>query len=275
MKVEELLQYGNQFLHKDQVRMLLSNFLGYTPIELYNHLQESVSQETIDLFKKSMDALLTNQPIQYVLGNVNFYGNVFKVNKSVLIPRFETEELVENTLHYIETFWDRPVKILDLGCGSGVIGITLKKKLQTSEVTLVDISKEALCVARENAMSLQAEVRLLESDFLEQVTGCYDVVISNPPYIREEEVIEDIVKENEPALALYAGKDGLDSYRSILSQIKTHLSDRYLLAFEIGCEQKEAVEELVYLYLGQEVTVETKQDLQGRNRMVFVFSNLV
>lgn len=124
-------------------------------------------------------------------------------------------------------------------------------------------------------MSLQAEVRLLESDFLEQVTGCYDVVISNPPYIREEEVIEDIVKENEPALALYAGKDGLDSYRSILSQIKTHLSDRYLLAFEIGCEQKEAVEELVYLYLGQEVTVETKQDLQGRNRMVFVFSNLV
>lgn len=127
MKVEELLQYGNQFLHKDQVRMLLSNFLGYTPIELYNHLQESVSQETIDLFKKSMDALLTNQPIQYVLGNVNFYGNVFKVNKSVLIPRFETEELVENTLHYIETFWDRPVKILDLGCGSGVIGITLKK----------------------------------------------------------------------------------------------------------------------------------------------------
>ena len=134
MKVEELIQYGNQRLHKDQVRLLLGEYLHYNPLELLNHLDEEVQADVVQIFKESIDALLTNKPIQYVLGNVNFYGNRFKVTKNVLIPRFETEELVENTLHFIQKYFDEPVKILDLGCGSGVIGLTLKKKLPNSHI---------------------------------------------------------------------------------------------------------------------------------------------
>lgn len=272
MKIDELLQYGNRYLHKDQVRMLLSNLLGYNPLELLNHLDEKVDSSLIDTYRKSIEALLTNKPIQYVLGNVNFYGNFFQVNENVLIPRFETEELVEHTIHYIEENFKEPIKVLDLGCGSGVIGLTLKKKLPHLDVTLVDISEKALEVAKENAQNLQVKVSFAKSDFLEQVKGQYHVIISNPPYIKEGEKIDPIVKDNEPHLALYGGKDGLDCYRKILKNIKPYLKEHFLLAFEIGCDQKEKVTSLIHTYLDH-VVVEVKKDLQGRNRMVFVYPN--
>ncbi len=272
MTVEELLIYGYQHLHKDQVRMLLGVLLGYNPLELLNHLEEAVDEKTRHIYQKSIDALLTNKPIQYVLGNVNFYGNRFKVNENVLIPRFETEELVEHTLHYLDTYFPGAVRVLDLGCGSGVIGITLKKKRPQLDVTMLDISPSALEVAKENAKELNANVTFMESDMFQKVEGTFDVIISNPPYIKEEEEIDPLVKDNEPPLALYAGKDGLDCYRKILKDVKKHLNKRYLLAFEIGCDQKEAVEELINQYLDN-VSIEIKKDLQGRNRMVFVWNN--
>ena len=272
MTVEELLIDGYQHLHKDQVRMLLGDLLGYNPLELLNHLGEEVDEKTRQIYQKSIDALLTNKPIQYVLGNVNFYGNRFKVNENVLIPRFETEELVEHTLHYLDTYFPGAVRVLDLGCGSGVIGITLKKKRPQLDVTMLDISPSALEVAKENAKELNANVTFMESDMFQKVEGTFDVIISNPPYIKEEEEIDPLVKDNEPPLALYAGKDGLDCYRKILKDVKKHLNKRYLLAFEIGCDQKEAVEELINQYLDN-VSIEIKKDLQGRNRMVFVWNN--
>lgn len=274
MKVRELLEEGMSTIEKNQARMLLSYQLGYTNLEILNHLDEEVSVKNIEIYRKNIDELLIKKPIQYVLGTVNFYGNTFKVNKNVLIPRFETEELVENTLHYIKNYLEKPIKVLDLGCGSGVIGLTLKKYLPNIDVTLVDISEEALKVAKENAKSLNIEANFLKSDFLEQIEGTYDVIVSNPPYIRNDEEIDSMVKNNEPHLALYGGDDGLDCYRSILSNIKPHLKDKFLLAFEIGYEQKEQVEALIKQYL-DDVEIITKKDLQGRNRMVFVFKNLV
>lgn len=274
MTIEELLNYGIKYLHKNQVRLLLGELLGYNPLELLNHLTEIVEEEIVQTYYKSIDALLTNKPIQYVLGNVNFYGNRFKVNKNVLIPRFETEELVEHTLHYIDKYFNYPIKILDLGCGSGVIGITLKKKKPNADVTMVDISKEALNVTKENAQSLDVSVTLIESDMFDKISSKYHVIISNPPYIKENEKIEDIVKENEPHLALYAGKDGLDCYKKILKEVKNHVEEKYLLAFEIGSTQKNDVVNLIHEYLG-DVQVEPKKDLQGRDRMIFVFHKLV
>lgn len=273
MTVDELLTLGNQSLHKDQVRMLLSELLGYNPLELLNHLSEVVDEKIVHVYQQSIDALLTNKPIQYVLGNVNFYGNRFKVNKSVLIPRFETEELVEHTLHYIDTYFPIDSNVIDLGTGSGVIGITLKKKRPHLNITLVDISKEALAVAKENAKDLNADVTFVESDMFANVTGTYQIVISNPPYIKEDEEIEAIVKENEPSIALYGGKDGLDCYRKILKDVKKHLANHYLLAFEIGYTQQDAVIQLIKQTL-PEAKIEAKKDLQGRNRMIFVLGNV-
>ena len=268
MTVEELLCFAKQYIHKTQSEMLLASFLNVNSLELLlmldKHVDDSISRE----FKEKVLMIKDNVPIQYVIGNVNFYGNTFKVNKNVLIPRFETEELVENTIILIKENFNYPVNIIDLGCGSGCIGITLKKKLDNASVTLLDISKEALEVAKENASLLNTSVSFIESDMWDKVTDKYDVIISNPPYIRNDEEIEEIVKNNEPHLALYGGVDGLDLYRKIRDGILNHVHDRFLVAFEIGDMQSEAVTKLFSDIPNVEII--TKKDLQGRDRMVFI-----
>ena len=270
MTVEELLVEAKSKIHSDHAKLLLADLLNKNPLELFLYLDEEVEEEKRKLFLKEVEALKNNEPLQYVLGKVNFYKNEFKVNKNVLIPRFETEELVEKTLERIsKTFKKDNLKILDIGCGSGVIGITLKKHLPNSEVTLLDISKEALEVAKENAKNLNVDVKFIESDVFENIYDTYDVVISNPPYIMENEEIEDIVKNNEPHLALYAGNDGLDCYKKIFKDIKRHLNNTYLIALEIGMYQAPSIINMSNYFLGNNI-IEVEKDLQGRDRMVFI-----
>ena len=221
MTVEELIVYGKGKTSSDHAKMLLSSYLDVNPLELLTILDKEVDSDIEKLYKSSLEALKENKPIQYVIGNVNFYGLKFIVNKNVLIPRFETEELVEQVVEYAKSLNKDKIKILDLGCGSGAIGLTLKSILKDSEVTLIDISKEALEVARLNANNLNLDVTFIESDWFSNVKlEKYDIIVSNPPYIRTDEEIEEIVRDNEPSLALYGGVDGLDCYRKILANIK-------------------------------------------------------
>ena len=269
MRVEDLLIYGKGYCHSDHVKFLLADLLNLNPLELLNHLNDYVNEENIELFKKEINSLANGKPLQYVIGNVNFYGNKFIINENVLIPRFETEELVENTIKYIKQNFNDNISILDIGCGSGVIGLTLKKEFPNSEIDLIDISKEALEVAKENAKALNLDVNFIESDLFENINKKYDVIISNPPYIATDEEIEDIVKNNEPHLALYSGEDGMDSYRQIFSKIKNVINGKYLIALEIGCTQKDAVTAIIKKSLPDAVVTCTK-DLSGRDRMIFV-----
>ncbi len=272
MKIKDLIDYGNKYLHKDKVKLIIGSVLDYNPLELYNHLEENVEGEKRQKIEKIIHALVNNIPIQYALGNTDFYGYNFIVNENVLIPRFETEELVENIIKYIDIYFPNPIKIIDLGCGSGAIGITLKKERNRCDVTLLDISEKALEVAKENSRLLNADVTFIQSDMLEEVQGKFDVIVSNPPYIAEGEVIESIVKENEPHLALYAKDNGLYYYDKILKKAKDHVNDKFFIAFEIGYNQREKVTELVHKYL-KEVKIVSKKDLQGRDRMLFIFKN--
>ena len=268
MTVEDLLCFGKKYIHKTQSEMLLASLLNVNSLELLLMLEKTVNDNICNDFKEKVLMIKENIPIQYVIGNVNFYGNIFKVNKSVLIPRFETEELVENTISLIKEYFNYPISIIDLGCGSGCIGITLKKKLSNVNVTLLDISTDALIVAKENAKSLNADVSFIQSDMWDNVIDKYDVVISNPPYIRNDEKIEDIVLNNEPKLALFGGLDGLELYRKIRKNLLNHVNNRFLVAFEIGDLQKEDV---VKLYSDiPNIRIITKKDLQGRDRMVFL-----
>ena len=125
MTVEDLLFFAKGHIHSDHAKILVAELVNCNPLELLNHLDDYVSEEKVKLLKKEIEALEKNEPLQYVLGKVNFYGNEFYVDKRVLIPRFETEELVENTINYIKKFFTKPVDIIDLGCGSGVIVLTL------------------------------------------------------------------------------------------------------------------------------------------------------
>lgn len=270
MTVEELIVYGKGKTSSDHAKMLLSSYLDVNPLELLTILDKEVDSDIEKLYKSSLEALKENKPIQYVIGNVNFYGLKFIVNRNVLIPRFETEELVEQVVEYTKDLNKDKIKILDLGCGSGAIGLTLKSILKDSEVTLTDISKEALEVAKLNANNLNLDVTFIESDWLSNVKlEKYDIIVSNPPYIRTDEEIEEIVKNNEPSLALYGGVDGLDCYRKILANIKPYLNNKFLMAFEIGESQKEEIYDIVNKYL-KDIEITCKKDLYGRNRMIFV-----
>ena len=270
MTVEELIVYGKGKTSSDHAKMLLSSYLDVNPLELLTILDKEVDSDIEKLYKSSLEALKENKPIQYVIGNVNFYGLKFIVNKNVLIPRFETEELVEQVVEYTKDLNKDKIKILDLGCGSGAIGLTLKSILKDSEVTLTDISNDALEVAKLNANNLNLDVTFIESDWFSNIKlEKYDIIVSNPPYIRTDEEIEEIVKNNEPSLALYGGVDGLDCYRKILANIKPYLNNKFLIAFEIGESQKEEIYDIVNKYL-KDIEITCKKDLYGRNRMIFV-----
>ena len=274
MTVEELIVYGKKYTSSTHAKMLLATFLGVNPLELLTILDKVVDDNIVNLYKESLKALSENRPIQYVIGSVNFYGLKFKVNENVLIPRFETEELVENIKNYLEKKNITNPKILDLGCGSGVIGLTLKHFFKDADVTLVDISDEALEIARDNAKSLDLDINFIKSDWFQNVAlDKYDVIVSNPPYIKTDEEIEEIVRDNEPHLALYGGLDGLDCYRSILKDINNYLKDDYLIAFEIGYLEGEELKLLVENTIpNSKVTI--KKDLSNKDRMLFVEKNI-
>ena len=273
MTVDNLLFFAKQHIHSDHAKILLAELLNKNPLELLTCLEELVPEETVKIYKKEVLSLEEGKPLQYVIGNVNFYGNKFYINENVLIPRFETEELVEHTKEYIKKFFTGPVDIIDLGCGSGVIGLTLEQKVSTNSVDLIDISEKALEVTKINKEKLNSKANLIQSDMFEIITKKYDVIISNPPYIKTTEEIEDIVLNNEPHLALFAGEDGLDCYKKIINNLSNHMKDRCLVAFEIGMTQAQDITNLAKEVLGN-IKVEVKKDLSGKDRMLFIFKNL-
>ena len=273
LTVEDLIIEGKKQINSMHAKMLLADLLSTNVLELLLILDQKVPSDIVKQYYQELQALKENKPIQYVIGHVNFYGNPFFVTKDVLIPRFETEELVENVINYIKNHSQEKLNVLDLGCGSGAIGLTIKKLCQEKvDVTLVDISSKALEITKKNALNLQLSVTIKQSDWFQNINEKFDIIISNPPYIAQEEEIEPIVKENEPHLALYGGKDGLDCYKKIFQQAPNYVTSNYLLAFEIGQYQKEALTNLAKYYF-KDATITIKKDLQGRNRMLFVQSS--
>lgn len=275
MKVEDLLCLAKKSIHTDQAKLLLATIINLNPLELNIHLNDIVEMELVDKYINCLHNLEQGIPLQYALKETNFYGFNFYVDERVLIPRFETEELVFETNKLINQvfFNKKELNVLDLGCGSGCIGITLKKINPSLNITLSDISESALEVASLNAKRLNVVVNILESDLFSNLNQKYDVIISNPPYISKNEEVAEIVLKNEPHLALYANLNGLEFYDKILKSCEKYLNDKYILAFEIGFRQKKAVLELIEKYL-KDVLVFTKKDMAGRDRMVFILKNI-
>lgn len=223
-----------------------------------------------DKLEEGLNKLKEGKPVQYIVGNVDFYDVNLMVNENVLIPRFETETLVEKTINYAKKLKE-PLDILDIGTGSGAIAVTLAKHIP-SNVLATDISEKALKVAKENAKRNNVKIKFKQSDILKNVKGKFDIIISNPPYISKDEIIDSLVKNNEPHIALYADNNGLYFYEEILKNIKPHLKEKFLIAFEIGMTQSKAITELAQTYLPNSHII-TEKDLTGKDRYIFIFNN--
>ena len=229
---------------------------------LRKYLEKDKLEEGIALLKKGI-------PVQYIVGNVDFYGNIIKVDKNVLIPRFETELLVDKTIKRINKYFNNKlIRILELGTGSGCIAISLKKEIN-SIIDAIDISKEALSVAIDNAKINNVDINFMLADMATYKDKKYDVIISNPPYIKEDELIMDMVKDNEPNIALYADDNGLYYYKKIIDNINYLTNDKYLICFEIGYTQGKYIEEYAKDNLS-DITVSIEKDYNDRDRFIFI-----
>ena len=234
------------------------------------YLKKYIKENNLDdtYLNKCIQELEQGKPIQYIIGNVDFYGNIIKVNESVLIPRFETELLVDLTIKKSKEIFNSKIDILDLGTGSGCIAITLKKELNAN-VDALDISKEALQVAKQNAIDNNIEINFINKDMSTYKDKKYDIIISNPPYISYDEEIMPLVKENEPHLALYATDKGLYYYKKIIDNIPYITKEKYLICFEIGYLQANDIVEYAKTYL-KDINISIHKDYSNKDRFIFI-----
>ena len=262
---EELIRQGEEAESLSFVYRSLKN-LSFT--DFVFALQQEVTEEEEVFVKGIFQQLATHKPAQYIIGQADFYGMQLKVDERVLIPRPETEELVELILAENP---ETNLSVLDIGTGSGAIALALAKNRPDWSVTAADISQDALDLASENAKNQKFNIFFKKSDCFAEISEKYDIIVSNPPYISREDESEVglNVLYSEPHLALFADEDGLAIYRRIAEDAKDYLKDGGKIYLEIGYKQGQSVPELFSKHL-PEKRVRTLKDQFGQDRMVVV-----
>lgn len=252
------------------VEILLQKVLGVDRLYILLNLEKSLSENEEKLFSKFINERLNNRPIAYIVGNREFMGLDFYVQEGVLIPRPDTEVLVEEVIELGKN--KGIINILDIGTGSGAITVSLAKYLDNAKVTSIDISDIALEIGKKNAINNHVDDRItfIKSDLFTNVDKDmkFDIIVSNPPYIKREviETLDKQVKDFEPYNALEGGIDGLDFYRSITKGAKNFLKEGGILAYEVGHDQSEDVSKL--MKRDGYTNIYTKKDLQQIDRVV-------
>lgn len=273
MVINELLK--KSFCDLRESILILCKLLDVDKSIIYTYGDREVSPSIVDNFLKLTEKRSTGYPIQYILGGNEFMGLDFYLEEGVLVPRPDTEILVEYIIGYIkEKYENMPIKVLDLGIGSGAISLSIGNYCKNTEVIGVDISDIAMKVANINKSRLGLDnVKFYKGDLFQALDGLslegkFQIIASNPPYISKDEIekLHTTVKDFEPRLALDGGVDGLDFYRRITELSKKFLSDGGLLIYEIGYDQAKAVEEILINEGFKEITI--LKDLQGHNRVV-------
>lgn len=272
MKLREMYQKGVCTLQdagfpeaKSDIYLLLDGLFSFTMTDVMVHGEQELSEEQVAAFEEALKRRLQHIPVQHITGKQEFMGLSFSVNEHVLIPRQDTEILVEEVLRNLHDGFS----ILDMCTGSGCIVLSLLHYSNGCQATAVDISEKAIEVAEKNADALQKKVTLIQSDLFENVTGQYDIIVSNPPYICSD-VIPTLMEEvrlHEPMQALDGMEDGLFFYRRIIEDSKKHLLSGGMLFFEIGYDQGKSVPELMREAGYKDVAV--VQDYAGLDRVVY------
>lgn len=275
MKIEELIEYGKKILNKNEVddssiisRELAEYILQLNRQEIVTNLEKEVKEEQKDRYYLALIEIIQGMPIQYITNTQEFMKLNFFVNENVLIPQPDTEILVEEVIKIAEL--ESKTKILDMCTGSGCIGVSLAYYLKNAKITMSDISKNAIEIAKKNAKENKVleKTEFIKSDLFENIEEKFDIIVSNPPYI-ETDVIKSLSKQvqNEPKIALDGGKDGLLFYRKLIKEAPNFLNDNGYLCMEIGYNQKEEVMKLAK----QEETfskIEAIKDLSANDRVI-------
>lgn len=258
-------------------RRLLFEMLDELGMDLFQDMDEPMDIAFSERFTSNVARLLQDEPLGHVLGYEWFYGLKLMVNQDVLIPRQETEELVAHVSADIDDYFkDEQIVIADIACGSGAIAIASKIDHPEATVYASDVSEQAIVVAKKNADDNEADIVFFVGDMatpLIEANIKVDVCICNPPYIKNEEVIEDSVKNFEPHVALFGGKDGLDLYRKLLDQLPLLLNPKAIVAFEIGFDQKDAILHEIQQRFPEAIVL-SKMDIHQKDRMIFVYFNI-
>lgn len=272
MTYRELYESGVNCLEENNCKeavldaRLLLEFICHTNRnDLLAHGDREVSESDVKQYEAFIRRRATGEPLQYITGEQDFMGLTFKTHESTLIPRYDTECLVEEAMMHLHD----GMRILDMCSGSGCILLSLLKYSNDCVGVGAELQSAAVALARENAEKLGIEATFIESDLFGQVEGKFDIIVSNPPYI-ESKVIETLdreVREHEPMSALDGGADGLDFYRRIVDEAREYLTRGGMLFFEIGYNQAEAVSELLRLKGYTDIVV--KKDLAGLDRVVY------
>lgn len=268
MTIKECIKQGiNQIKEKEDaywiVQRLIIHILQIDKIHIITHPEQILTEREEKDFQEAIQKIKKGIPVQYITNEQEFMGSCFYVNEDVLIPQPDTEILVEEVIKLVK---QKKVTVLDLCCGSGCIGISLKKFCKEVSVVLSDVSKKAIEVAKKNAILFHVDVQMIQSNLFTNIKEKYDIIVSNPPYI-ETNVITMLSQEvqNEPNIALDGGEDGLTFYRKIIKEAPNYLNKNGYLCLEIGFNQKEAV---VQLLQENFENIVTKQDLAGNNRVI-------
>lgn len=275
--VYEALKRASSFLlengrEEGAARILLQHELDLSYSGLIAAMRDEISEAQFNRFWANVEQHAKGVPVQHLTGSEEFYGRNFLVNPDVLIPRPETEELIEETLQLIERhLFKEELAIADIGTGSGIIAITMKCELPNAQVTATDISQPALETAALNAERLHAEIDFRLGDLTEPIKDRkWDVVLSNPPYIGYEEApsLSDSVRDFEPHNALFADQEGLALYEKMAEQLPKLINKPGIIGFEIGYQQGPAVEKMLKSAF-PDALVYIKEDINKKDRMVF------
>lgn len=257
----------------EAIKILILELSHLSGADFVMQLDAEIEPDKIKEILRAIDLyLLKGIPVQHILGYTYFFGYKIFVNQDVLIPRFETEELVGQVLSYYDNiFKGKPIRTVDIGTGSGAIAIALALEEPKMEVYATDISDKALKVAFNNATYNKAKVKFIKGSWLEPLFGLerFDLIVSNPPYIPIDEEVDPIVKNNEPHLALYGGKRGMDFYEVILKDANKILNVPGLIAFEHSYNKKQEIYQLAKKYFPNAL-VDCITDMQGKDRMTLI-----
>ena len=272
----EVLQRASSFLaeigHSSFVsEWLMRERLGWDKTELVLNYKATISDEELEQFNEDLKDFFAGKPMQQIIGHEWYYNRKFKVTKDTLIPRPETEEWQDRVLKLLPK---TPLKVIDIGTGTGILGLTHKLERPEDTVTLTDISDETLTVAKENAKHLEADVSFKLGNLLEPVYNeQFDVILCNPPYISENEknVMDKSVLEHEPQMALFAEDEGLAIYKELASSLSVHLKPNAKIFLEIGYKQGPQVTEMMANHFPK-AEVEIWKDFNGLDRVVVVYT---